>query len=1410
MRFLLPFLCIPFALAAELTLPDDAAQLSTVDRQELLETWRNNAATCPRETLVAQLSSPSLKTRCAALDLLEDLTGNDFGFDPWLPPSEIPAATRQALQDWSKSDTGFLNTSQAPDTEQINRAVAIFLTADDEIRERTCRLLLPHKNIIIGAIEQTLKSRPDLTQEDINSLRQIEYRMQLDAILGSKATATSRLLVSDKRGDIIEGIESLRNSPQTVLPVLNTLVDHADPMVRETAIDVMLLTGKDKALAALMPMLRKETDPNILQIAFRRSTDYINADMKTLLLRHSLSPQEDIAVTALNVLRESKDIDDDMYSKVDPRSKKTGKEIHFSEEEMHRLLSSPNWRIRSALFELITADKRNKTVPKLTPESRQLIYKGMTDDDATVRQTAFQAIVVGKLFSNDLVPLCEELLKRDTEMLPQVLYLFMAVNADISETVQGMLTRMTVDQVEHLLALEGDYTTYILASGSGNRATRTIVASLEKNPDPGVGRILLLRKSKGLMLRTDGWNAFLAGLENPAYTPAQKIELIESLNYVSLAALLDQPTASTGSSSIYSGAPPPASSARKQQFAPYMKRLLGILRNMRNMRNMRDKDASDDLRHSALIALCSLQDKESRETLIRTFPQMAASRKLTILETNDNVRLDLPSELFTQAFASGNEEIRKAVYRNLRYKRGSDTLDKYLQPEMCDADMWHDSILSDWSSACRYSSATERKFFRSFLLAALANDKVPMPLREEIAFFCCLDETTRKKPEVQNFIASCTSARKPYLQFIDDAPKKRGDILPWAVKWSKSPEPLIRFTVASCLQSLYDWKIVLPISGDKKPLTTELAILRRKLSNSSSRTARAPEELVSLIRNMQKDSDDRVAAAAAISLLGITGNCDARLLKNKLEKINGIQEKRRLDEDDDSMTPEETLATMLLSQFTRITSTRNSSSSDSSSFYNSEQVFTPLQGKLTDCEKDLFSFAAVLNPDYVKFKPEDLEQLDIAEGGETAVSFTVLASPAGKETAEGNIPENAPANPDEPADPDLPAPVAANDTDDDDTRDTAPGDIDTQKAIAIVFFEKPGCDECARTESELRDIAVTFPNIKVEKIVITTQNGLERNAALCRRFNVPGKERSIAPAVFTPNGYLTKADLNRDSLLRLIEQEARRKPDTAADNGETAGRLADVTHEERQQAQADIRRTYEDMTLGIVLLGGLIDGINPCAFATLIFFLSYLRIARRSPKELLWTGAAFILAVYLTYFSIGLAFNELIGVIQGAHVWKNVLDWTFAALALTAALLSFRDAWLARRGRMEDMSLKLPKFLRDRIHSVARTQAKASRYILAAFIAGIIISVLELACTGQVYAPIIYQIRTGHESAIAMLALYNFAFIAPLLLIFYLSYKGMSTQSLIRFQERHSFMVKLLLGLLFLALAAVILLTSLS
>ena len=253
--------------------------------------------------------------------------------------------------------------------------------------------------------------------------------------------------------------------------------------------------------------------------------------------------------------------------------------------------------------------------------------------------------------------------------------------------------------------------------------------------------------------------------------------------------------------------------------------------------------------------------------------------------------------------------------------------------------------------------------------------------------------------------------------------------------------------------------------------------------------------------------------------------------------------------------------------------------------------------------------------------------------------------------------------------------------------------------------------------------------------------------------------------------------------------------------------LADVMAGEMLEFEGSLRGMVMDLdknNVGVVLLGGLIDGVNPCAFATLIFFLSYLQIARRSPRELLLTGGSFVLSVYLTYFAIGLAFHELIGQLQAWSSLKMVMDVLFSLLALLAAVLSFRDAWLARRGRLADMSLTLPDFLKKRIRRTAREQSKSARFIVAAFAAGIVISALELACTGQVYAPIIYQIRQGSSSAVGMLALYNLAFILPLLLIFFLAYRGMKAEALIRYQQKHAFLVKMLLGVLFLCLAAII------
>jgi cytochrome c biogenesis protein CcdA len=138
-------------------------------------------------------------------------------------------------------------------------------------------------------------------------------------------------------------------------------------------------------------------------------------------------------------------------------------------------------------------------------------------------------------------------------------------------------------------------------------------------------------------------------------------------------------------------------------------------------------------------------------------------------------------------------------------------------------------------------------------------------------------------------------------------------------------------------------------------------------------------------------------------------------------------------------------------------------------------------------------------------------------------------------------------------------------------------------------------------------------------------------------------------------------------------------------------------------------------------------------------------------------------------------------------------------------VLSLRDGIRALHGRIRDMTLQLPAFLKQRIRGVIRKGARSRSFVIAAFLSGIVISFLELACTGQVYAPIIFKIQQGSMDAVLLLLWYNLAFISPLVVIFALAYRGMTSDSLIKFQEKHTATVKFATALLFFLLTLVIL-----
>jgi cytochrome c biogenesis protein CcdA len=225
-----------------------------------------------------------------------------------------------------------------------------------------------------------------------------------------------------------------------------------------------------------------------------------------------------------------------------------------------------------------------------------------------------------------------------------------------------------------------------------------------------------------------------------------------------------------------------------------------------------------------------------------------------------------------------------------------------------------------------------------------------------------------------------------------------------------------------------------------------------------------------------------------------------------------------------------------------------------------------------------------------------------------------------------------------------------------------------------------------------------------------------------------------------------------------------------------------------------------------IFLAGLVDGINPCAFTTLLFFLSFLSLRGGTRRRMAFAGLLFAAGVFVAYFLIGLGlFNAMRA---GSRVASLRLALRVAMTCLTAAFccLTVRDILLIRKGRHKEMTLQLPDAVKRRIHASIRTGVRSAAFFLGVFASGVVVAVLELACTGQIYFPTIsFMVQTdGSWLGIASLALYNLAFIAPLLILLALTLLGTSQEVVRAFFQRHLALSKAALAVVFAALTVLV------
>ena len=89
---------------------------------------------------------------------------------------------------------------------------------------------------------------------------------------------------------------------------------------------------------------------------------------------------------------------------------------------------------------------------------------------------------------------------------------------------------------------------------------------------------------------------------------------------------------------------------------------------------------------------------------------------------------------------------------------------------------------------------------------------------------------------------------------------------------------------------------------------------------------------------------------------------------------------------------------------------------------------------------------------------------------------------------------------------------------------------------------------------------------------------------------------------------------------------------------------------------------------------GLLDGLNPCAFATIVFMVNLLLLLGHSRRRILEVGLTYSAAVFVTYLLIGLGLFQFWQALSVYQTASRVLYLIMALLLLVFAALSIKDA----------------------------------------------------------------------------------------------------------------------------------------
>jgi len=300
--------------------------------------------------------------------------------------------------------------------------------------------------------------------------------------------------------------------------------------------------------------------------------------------------------------------------------------------------------------------------------------------------------------------------------------------------------------------------------------------------------------------------------------------------------------------------------------------------------------------------------------------------------------------------------------------------------------------------------------------------------------------------------------------------------------------------------------------------------------------------------------------------------------------------------------------------------------------------------------------------------------------------------------------------------------------------------------VDMVLFYGRGCPYCAAMRDYLAGAKARHPEVRLdEREIYFDQDNVQLFEKLAAAY---GATIQGVPTLFMGN----------DVIVGFADDMA---PDL---DQKIADCIADGCPAPLDRLSGSSSSVTPTLTFTAVVTAAAVDAINPCAFAVLIILITAV-LAAGSRHRVLFAGLAFSLAVFISYYLMGLGLYSAVAA-AGA---TTALYVVVAVLAILIGLFNLKDyLWYGKWFVME-----VPRSWRPTMKRIIQGVTS----VPGAFLTGFVVSLFLLPCTSGPYIVILGLLgkTATRNQALAWLVLYNLIFVLPMIAITLAVYFGLTT-----------------------------------